>query len=253
MSADRAPQVPVFWRYVVVFCVLVWPAGGATAHAGATAGGDHPGAEWVILAHGFFSTSLDMRYLDRYLQRRGYRTLRPGLPTTLGGLEACSAALEKAYATIPQGYSRLHLVGHSMGGLIIRQFLAHRRVANLGRCVLIATPNRGTPLAEKAIGRFGLLVKWMGALEVLRSGGVAIPPPQNQPPPQIGVIGGWIESLSLGTLFLEEINDGRVPLNSVTLRGMTDFKVLPFAHNRIHHKQETADLVVRFLQTGSFR
>jgi len=72
----------------------------------------------------------------------------PPSPTTTKSVEQCVVKFEKLFAEIPKGkYQRIHIVGHSMGGLIIRVFLSRNNIWNLGRCVLIATPNQGSDLA----------------------------------------------------------------------------------------------------------
>lgn len=109
-----------------------------------------PDRETVILVHGFFRTDRDMRYLEKGLEQNGYRTLSPELPTTFGTIEACTLRLEAVMEEMAHKGGKIHFVGHSMGGLIIRHYLARNRVAQLGRVVLIATPNQGSPLASAA-------------------------------------------------------------------------------------------------------
>ena len=99
----------------------------------------------VVLVHGFCRQGGNMRYLAQQLERLGYRTFSPTLPTTLQNVRTCSEALalvlEKRF---PKG-SIVHFVGHSMGGLIIREYLSRQVVEGLGRVVLIGTPSGGTP------------------------------------------------------------------------------------------------------------
>lgn len=48
------------------------------------------------------------------------------------------------------GYAgRVHFVGHSLGGLLIRAYLQNKRMEKLGRFVLIGTPNRGSELVDR--------------------------------------------------------------------------------------------------------
>ena len=52
---------------------------------------------------------------------------------------------------------RIHLVAHSMGALVVREYLARGKPERLGRVVLLAAPNQGSPIAEplkwKPLGR----------------------------------------------------------------------------------------------------
>ena len=103
--------------------------------------------ELVILLHGFGKTPRDMSCLEKYFESRRYHVLVPHLPTSFHSLEECTVAFEEYFSEIHGEYNRIHFVGHSIGGLIIRQFLSRNEVANIGRCVLIGTPNKGSELA----------------------------------------------------------------------------------------------------------
>lgn len=43
---------------------------------------------------------------------------------------------------------RIHLVAHSIGALVVREYLARGKPERLGRVVLLAAPNQGSPIAE---------------------------------------------------------------------------------------------------------
>ncbi len=192
-----------------------------------------------------------MDTLETYLRAAGYHTESPTLPTTFGTLEECTAQFEQAFTELAGEYTRIHLVGHSLGGLVIRSFLAQNRAPTLGRCVLIATPNGGTGLAGFAKKYFPFSLALYRSLEDIQPGGPDIPEPLQTPPPEIGAIAGNDSNLLLGR-FIEGDNDGRVPVESVPFDGMSDFTVVPYGHHNIHHTAEVAMLVGAFLRTGSF-
>ena len=103
--------------------------------------------ELVVLLHGFNRTNRDMSTLEVFFRSRGYHVITPELPILFQSLEDCTKKFEHYFYTIQGSYDNIHLVGHSFGGLIIRQFLSRNKVPNPGRCVLIATPSKGTELA----------------------------------------------------------------------------------------------------------
>jgi pimeloyl-ACP methyl ester carboxylesterase len=210
--------------------------------------------ETVVLVHGYFKGPRDMRYLAGELAGAGYAVVIPKLPTTFGTLAACATRLSTALDALPLRADRqLHLVGHSMGGLIIRRCLAQRAVPGLGRCVLIATPNHGTALADLWRERRLIPRRWIPpSIECLRTDAEAIGPPRNRPLPEVGVIAGSHNNLLLGRLLLPSASDGRVPVESTRYPAPAASLVLPFGHRDIHFRRETAQQVTRFLRAGRF-
>ncbi|HET6507296.1 MAG TPA: alpha/beta fold hydrolase [Baekduia sp.] len=92
---------------------------------------------------------------------------------------ALAALLDELVATWPVAVERLVLVGHSMGGLVIRAAAAHGGawVAAVESTVSLGTPHRGAPLARAArlAGRALALVpegRPVGAVLDARSAGI---------------------------------------------------------------------------------
>ncbi len=208
--------------------------------------------ELVVLIHGFGRTSRDMKFPRSYFSEQGYAVFSHTLPAFFRSVEDCARVLEKKLAGIDlSSYDRVHFVGHSMGGLIIRQFLAEHIVPNVGRCVLIGPPSQGTPLGAIARNYLPPLTWISPAYVSFQPGGKPIPPPLNDSPPEFGVIAGTGDGLYLGK-FIDGPNDGRVPLNSVPFPGMKEMIVLPYHHDEIHKKRDTAEAIKRFLEEGKF-
>jgi len=114
----------------------------------------------------------------------------------------------------------------------------------------MGTPNKGARLAgleTKVFPGIETVVKPLTAL----AAAAPIPPPLNSPPPEIGVIASKNSRMLTGFL-IPEPSDGRVELSSTPLEGMTDYALVPFVHNRMHKRRETAALIDRFLRTGKF-
>jgi alpha-beta hydrolase superfamily lysophospholipase len=207
--------------------------------------------EIIVLVHGFFRTRRDMAFLARYFQKNGYATFRPTLPAIFSSLDQCTAQFEKKLQQLPRDCDRIHFVGHSMGGLIIRQFLGRNMVANLGRCVLIGTPNNGTDLAVIAEKYFRFSLKIFKPIQSFLPEKLIIALPRNNPPPEIGVIAGKSNNILLGRFFKKE-SDGRVPVESVRFDGLKEFVTVPYNHLQIHHREKVAALVMKFIRTGCF-
>lgn len=210
--------------------------------------------EIAVLVHGLNDNETDMFYLRDQLNRLGYAALTVNLPLRFRPLEECVAVFSDQLQPILSRYAcytRIHLIGYSMGGLVVRAFLASNTVNKLGRCVLIATPNRGTRLADWADSFFRPMVHIYQPLKSLKPGVFECGEPNNVPKPEIGVIAGAANKHLLG-LFLAGANDGRVEIESALGCDMTDYVIRPYGHKEIHHQPDTALLVHCFLGTGSF-
>lgn len=192
-----------------------------------------------------------MAFLARFFEKNDYDVFRPNLPTAFSTLEQCTERLEKKLRPMLLDGQRLHFVGHSMGGLIIRQLLARNEIAGLGRCVLIGTPNNGTDLAIIADKYCQPALKIFKPVPSFLPDRLTIAPPRNLPQPEIGVIAGNSSTIVLGH-FVAKPSDGRVPVDSVRFAGMKEFVVVPYNHLQIHHRMPVAELVLRFIRSGSF-
>src|SRR5690554_3857812 len=106
----------------------------------------------VILIHGYFRTQRDMMDLKKNLEKLGYEGILVDLPLTFNNIEYATSVFEGKIEGIInslQEDEKISLVGHSTGGLVIRLFLSNtKHIEKIHRCVLIATPNEGSQLAD---------------------------------------------------------------------------------------------------------
>jgi triacylglycerol lipase len=211
--------------------------------------------ELVVVLHGVALNRWFTLPLARALTRAGYRVANLNCPTrrcpwTELGDEWLPKLLSMHRA---KDAPKLHFVVHSMGGLIVRRFLARTRPENLGRVVMIATPNQGSEVADRTRE-----VSWVRAmiglnLAHLGTGPDArwrlLPVAVDYP---VGVIAGSRPLNPLGLRFLPRPHDGTVSVASTHLAGETDHVVLPSSHTGLLFRAETARQAIAFLQSGRF-
>lgn len=213
------------------------------------------GRKTVVLVHGYSKDSGDMRSMAGFLEDAGYTTVNVDLPLTFEHVEDAvdvfAKEMDALFSRIPEDRS-IAMVGHSTGGVVIRYYLSHYPQSSRVDCaVLIATPNRGSTLAGMA-GEFSeLLVETFATLDSLRPEKISKLGLADPEETRIGAIAGNKGNLVLGQL-LEAENDGRIEVASVYYPGLDDFAVVPYNHHQIHHEKETADRVIRFIETGAF-
>ena len=206
----------------------------------------------VILIHGLGRTPLSMKRLEWTLKREGYRVVNLRYPSRRCGVEQLADEyLDKAVAAQSQA-GRIHFVTHSMGGIVLRQYLAGHTVTNLGRAVMLAPPNHGSELADRlkksTVGRW---ILGPAGCE-LGTGASALPERLGPAHFQLGVIaadsplGRWLYRVFSGP------NDGKVSVQSAQLDGMADFLVVPDSHTWIMWRADTSRQVLAFLENGHF-
>jgi triacylglycerol esterase/lipase EstA (alpha/beta hydrolase family) len=198
---------------------------------------EHP-RECVALVHGFMANTLMLSPLAGRLRQRGYLTNQWGYwnmhCSLLVHAERFVAELEALDAD-PR-IDKVHVVGHSMGGIIGRVALDRGRPAKLGRFVMLAPPNRGSFVAKAAANTFGRLLRPVAELSTAPDSLVnRLPIPAGV---EIGVIAAEFDAL--------------VTEDSTRLAAPHAHVTLPTWHTGLLFRPETADLVAGFLQTGVF-
>lgn len=216
---------------------------------------DSVSGKTVVLVHGYGKGPKDMACLAGFLEDAGYHSVPVDLPLTFDHVqEAAGVFSEKVGAILSElpDDASIAMVGHSTGGLVIRYFLSHSPdYKRVDHAVLIATPNKGSKFAQIAGEVSDLLVETFATLDSLRPenvAGLALSDPEAI---RVGAIAGNKNDMLLGR-FLENRNDGRVEVESVYYPELDDFAVVAFNHDEILHRKETALLVIRFLESGSF-
>ncbi|HSP42930.1 MAG TPA: alpha/beta fold hydrolase, partial [Luteolibacter sp.] len=119
-----------------------------TACSMATAGDDQTsGPARVVFVHGIFQSGRMFAPVVRMLEARGCECLVPRLTPAdaRNGLEPLAGQLKSAIDRRWDDSGKIHIVAHSMGGLISRQYLQH--LGGHARCqslTTLATPHHGT-------------------------------------------------------------------------------------------------------------
>lgn len=196
-----------------------------------------------------------MSTLARALQRAGYATFSPSYGSLWRTLPAIVDQLgPRIDRFAAQTDGPLHIVSHSLGGLIARALIAKRRPPRLGRVVMLAPPNRGSELAD-LLFRFRLSRLVLGPvgphlLTVRTTDDQTI---LGRVDYELGVVAG---NRPLDPLFprllMPQPNDGKVSVASTRLRGMADHIVLPVSHTLMVYDRRVSAQVLTFLETGAF-
>lgn len=184
---------------------------------------------------------------QRWLAGRGFAVHRFSYPSVGNGLRQNAEALCRCIAAMSS--DRIHLVGHSLGGLVVLDMLARQHDPRLRRAVLMGSPCTGCHAAAAVAG-----LPWLRAI-IGRSlkDWLAMPKPSLPGNIEIGVLAGDF-SLGLGRLVpgLPQPNDGVVAAAETRWPGANDSIVLPVSHAGMLVSHACADQVAAFLESGSF-
>ena len=211
------------------------------------------GTEAVVLLHGLGRSDWSMGFLESKLQKAGFRTHNLDYDSTdhspVELVADLARKLEDCCATEP----RLHFVTHSLGGILVRAYLADHELPNLGRVVMLAPPNRGSEIVD-ALGDSFVFEAALGPTAV-ELGTEPDSLPNRLPPPdfELGIIAGTSSVNPVGSALIPGESDGTVSVQSTRLEGMKDFLAVPHSHTFIMRSDEVARQVVEFLRNGRFR
>ena len=209
----------------------------------------------VVLLHGIARTSRSLRKVERALRAGGFATLNLDYASRRKPLEALAADIHPditAFANRIGG--PLHFVAHSMGGLLIRIYVAHYRPAALGRVVMLGTPNGGSEIAD-LLQRLSIYRAFYGpAGQQLTTEQDAdltsLPPPDYA----VGIIAGIRSIDPIASRFiLPRPNDGRVSVQSSKLAGMSDHTIVKATHTGLIRHPVAIAQAVTFLREGRFK
>lgn len=210
--------------------------------------------ELVILLHGLGRTDRSMAKMAKKLRKAGYAVENIGYPSTKLTIERISSQyLAPTVKYASERYEKVHIVTHSMGGIITRQYLAENGSDKISRVVMLAPPNHGSEVIDN-LDRLGLVKPFLGpGAEQLSTAPDSLP---NSLPPascEVGIIAGTRSYNPLFSYWVKGDDDGKVSVRSTTLEGMSDHLVVKANHTFIMRNKTVIEQVIHFLKVGQFR
>jgi hypothetical protein len=191
--------------------------------------------EWTLARLGYEVANVRYSSLTRTIEENARLAVQEGLAE-------CRAS------NVP----RISFVGHSLGGILIRQFLHDNRVPELGRVVMMGSPNQGSEMADYYSELISVEFLEPPALAQLGTGVASVPLALGPVEFELGVIAGSEHHRNLLPGIPERPGDGTVAIDETVVVGMTDFITLPISHTFMMWHGEVLDEVVHFLRYGRF-
>ena len=234
------PSLPgVFWRNLPILVTLAMLS--ASAHTSC-----------VILLHGLARTANSMTVLEDGLVGAGYKTVNLGYPSRQHSIEVLADKAIKPALEVCGSATPISFVTHSLGGILVRQYTATRKIPNLRYVVMLGPPNQGSEVVDKLQSMPGFYMLNGDAGTQLGTAPSSVPMRLGKANFNLGIIAGnrsvnWILSL-----LIPGDDDGKVGVQRTKLEGMNDHIVLAVNPPLMMQNQEVISQVLYYLKNGLF-
>lgn len=208
----------------------------------------------VILLHGLWRTEYSMKYLEWGLSEMEFEVVNLTYPSLSYPIEelAVMAVQEGLAGCRDLGLQRIHFVTHSLGGILVRQYLQHRDIVGLHRVVMLGPPSQGSQVADFVDGFDILEPITPRAVEQLGTGTDSVPRRLGPAHFELGIIAGTANRRGMLPGVPDQPGDGTVTVEETIVPGMLDFLELPVSHTFMMWDRRVLHQVAHFLERGYF-
>ena len=203
-------------------------------------------SEHVILLHGLWMRAFTLIALRHRLERAGFAVELFDYASVTHGPDIEVARLVQRIEALNS--KKVHLVGHSLGGLVALQALQRVPELTRGRVVCLGSPLRGSAVARGVARLPGGTFVIGKHLAILRDGIERWEGRQ-----EVGAVAGRLPigfGFAVGTL--ASPHDGTVSVVETELPGLTDHCVVPATHTGLLFSEEAAAQTIAFLRAAQF-
>ncbi len=209
--------------------------------------------ECVILLHGLTRSPASMRKLETVLTAKGYMVVNQGYDSRAAAIEDLAGpTLDEALSKCAAKDRTVHVVAHSLGGILVRQYLAEKSISGLGRVVMLGPPNQGSEITDKIADLPGY--SWLNgpAGNQLGTGEGSVPVNLGPADFDVGVIAGDRSINLFLSGLIPEADDGKVSVERTKLEGMNDHITLPVSHPFLMRNENAISQILHYLKHGRF-
>jgi hypothetical protein len=203
----------------------------------------------IVLVHGFMNQR-SMNTFNRLLKKNGWEVTNWKYPSRDKTINEHAHDLVTKLGEIPEDGKPTHLIGFSLGGLIIKAALNNPDCpehVKQGKVVLISSPLQGSKLA-RTLGKFNLMKRFFG-----NHAGREL---YETPDGGFDKLGSFPKDTQLliisGTFGFNPVfsgkNDGKVAIHESCPATAHSHKFIPAGHSLICRNLDTFNLALTFLE-----
>jgi hypothetical protein len=140
-----------------------------------------------------------------------------------------------------------------LGGILVRQYLAHHDIDNLGRVVMLGPPNKGSEVVDRLRDVPGFhFINGDAGLE-LGTGAASLPNQLGRANFDLGIIAGTRSVNLILSQMIPGVDDGKVSVENTRLEGMHDHLEMAVTHPFMMRNDGVIRQVIHYLETGRFK
>lgn len=207
----------------------------------------------VVCIHGVWMPGGVMMLVKRRLQNENqYRAHLFDYPSHHGTLDDNARSL--AAFIVAEEFDKVHLVAHSLGGVVALRMLVLKPEAPVHRVVCLGSPLCGSRAASQLTRtHWGNTILGKSVTAGVVDDTASEWAREVCASRDIGVIAGTVP-IGMGRLVTSfgEDNDGTIAVSETRLPGLTDHLCLPVSHTGLLLSKYVTDQTAAFLQRGEF-
>lgn len=207
----------------------------------------------VILLHGLARSENSMSELAEKLADANFVVVNRGYPSRDATIETLAdETIPAAVAECPPERN-VSFVTHSMGGILVRQYLSVYELPRLRRVVMLGPPNQGSEVVDKLAKVPGFHFINGEAGMQLGTGELSVPGQLGAAHYDVGIIAGTRSINWILSSLIPGKDDGKVAIERTKLEGMNDHITMPVTHPMMMNNNRVIEQVIYYLQHGQFR
>ena len=193
-----------------------------------------------------------MEALETSLSKEGFFPINEGYPSRDYPIEQLAElAIAPAVEKCPKD-TAINFVTHSLGGILVRQYLSNHTIQNMGRVVMLGPPNKGSEVVDKLRDVPGFHFINGDAGMQLGTGELSIPNTLGKANFDVGIVAGTRSINLILSSLIPSSDDGKVSIESTKLEGMNDHIQMPVTHPFMMKNDRVIAQVVHYLKNGRF-